>query len=127
MHNRIKQLRKSLNLNQAEFGDRIGVKQAAIAAYEKGTRTPLDAVLLAICREYGINETWLRTGEGEMYAELPEDDLVKRTTELLGAHDPLFETFVYMYSELSPESRAALLKKGAELFNDALRRQKDKE
>ena len=58
---------------------------------------------------------------------MPEDDLIKRTTELLGKHDPFFESLVYMYSELSDESRKIFLEKGAALFNDALRRQKEKE
>lgn len=67
MQDRIKQLRKSLRLNQTEFGERIGVKQGSVAGYEKGARVPLDAVINSICREFNVNEDWLRTGEGEMY------------------------------------------------------------
>ena len=50
MNNRIKELRKSLGLNQTEFGERIGVKQGSIASYESGARTPLDTVINSICR-----------------------------------------------------------------------------
>ena len=67
MKDRIKELRKSLGLNQTEFGARIGVGQTAIAGYESGNRGLSDAIIKSIVREFGVNETWLRTGAGEMY------------------------------------------------------------
>ena len=67
MHTRIKALRNALGLNQTDFGAAVGVKQTTVAGYENGTRTPIDAVVSAICREFNVNETWLRTGEGEMF------------------------------------------------------------
>lgn len=73
MKDRIRQLRKDLGLNQTDFGDRIGVKQGSIAAYENGLRTPIDAVITSICREFGVNEEWLRYGTGEMYVKLSKD------------------------------------------------------
>lgn len=73
MKDRIRQLRKDLGLNQTEFGDRIGVKQGSIASYENGSRTPIDAVITSICREFSVNEDWLRTGTGDMYVELSKD------------------------------------------------------
>lgn len=66
MQNRIKELRKSLGLNQTEFGEKLGVAQTTIAGYENGSRDVSDAIIKSICREYGVNETWLRTGAGEM-------------------------------------------------------------
>lgn len=76
MKDRIKMIRKNSNLNQTEFGSRIGVKQSAVTGYESGTRTPIDAIIISICREFNVREKWLRTGEGDMY-NLPLDD---RTT-----------------------------------------------
>ena len=66
MQNRIKELRKSLGLNQTEFADKLGIATSTISCYELGTRVPSDAIIKSICREYGVNETWLRTGAGEM-------------------------------------------------------------
>lgn len=66
MQNRIKELRKSLGLNQTEFGAKIGVATSAISGYELGTISPSNAIIKSICREYGVNETWLRTGAGDM-------------------------------------------------------------
>ena len=67
MNNRIKELRKSLGLNQTEFGERIGVKQGSIASYESGARTPLDTVIISICREFNVSKIWLIEGRGEMF------------------------------------------------------------
>lgn len=67
MHTRIKALRNALGLNQTDFGAAVGVKQTTVAGYENGIRTPIDAVVSAICREFNVNEIWLRTGEGEMF------------------------------------------------------------
>lgn len=65
MKNRIKQIRKDHKLTQVEFGERIGVKGNTITNYETGLRNPTDAVILSICREFNVNEDWLRTGIGE--------------------------------------------------------------
>lgn len=70
MKERIKNIRKYLKLNQTEFGARLGVKQTTVASWELGTRDPQDMVIKAICDNYGVNETWLRTGEGEMFVQL---------------------------------------------------------
>ena len=69
MGERIKELRKALGLNQTDFGNRIGLKQGSVAGYENGARTPLDAVITSICREFNVNEVWLRTGVGDMFNE----------------------------------------------------------
>ena len=63
MKDRIKQVRKALHLNQTEFGLLVGVKGNTIANYEIGLRTPSEAVLFSICREFNVNNDWLRTGE----------------------------------------------------------------
>ena len=67
MNERLKLLRRELQLNQTEFGNRLGLKQSAVANYENGTRQPLDTVITSICREFGVSEQWLRTGEGKMF------------------------------------------------------------
>lgn len=66
MKDRIKEIRKNANLNQTEFGERIGVAQTTIAGYENGSRAVPNVTIAAICREFGVNETWLRTGSGSM-------------------------------------------------------------
>ena len=66
MQNRINEVRKLFGLNQTEFGAKLGVAQTTIGGYENGSRSVSDAIIKSICREFGVNETWLSTGAGEM-------------------------------------------------------------
>ncbi len=73
MHNRIKEVRKSAGLTQQEFADRLGIPRSNVGGYETGARAPADAAVKLICREFHINELWLRTGEGKMTAPVNRD------------------------------------------------------
>lgn len=77
MKDRIKKIRKELDLTQQEFADRIGIARGNIAAYEVGKNAPSDSVISLICREFSVNENWLRTGEGDMFMELPRDEQIE--------------------------------------------------
>ena len=70
MNERIKKVRKSLELTQQEFAERIGMKRNSIALIENGRNTS-DQTVFAICREFNVNEEWLRTGAGECSRLLP--------------------------------------------------------
>lgn len=83
MEERIKKLRKALGLTQKEFGERIGVKPNTIGTYEIGRNKPIDAVIALICREFNVNETWLRTGEGEMFVQQSKEDELAAAVERL--------------------------------------------
>lgn len=92
MKERIKQIRKNERLTQTEFGERIGVKGNTITNYETGLRNPTDAVIKAICREFNVNETWLRTGEGDMFIQLTRDEQIEQFVgELLKDEDDSFK------------------------------------
>lgn len=66
---RIRILRKELSLTQAEFGDKIGLKQAVIGQMENNTRNITDRTILLICEKYSVSSQWLRDGVGEMFVE----------------------------------------------------------
>ena len=74
MNERLKKLRKTLDMTQQEFADRIGTKRNTIAKYETDTNVPSAAVISLICREFNVNEEWLREGKGEMFIKMPRDD-----------------------------------------------------
>ena len=67
MNERIKSLRKEVGLTQKSFAEKIKVAPNSIARYELGDRKPSDAIINSICREFNVNEEWLRTGQGEMF------------------------------------------------------------
>lgn len=115
MKERIRQLRKELGLNQTDFGERIGVKQGSVAGYESGARTPIDAVITSICREFDVNEDWLRTGEGEMFKERsPSDEVGYYVEDLLdydGHGNPFYDMIIEMmktYTELDEKSQTVI-------------------
>lgn len=66
MNNRIKDIRKKHNLSQDAFGKRLGITGASVSRLESGDREPSDQTVLSICREFSVNELWLRRGEGDM-------------------------------------------------------------
>lgn len=70
MKERIKELRKKLSLTQQEFADKLGIKRNTIANYEVGRNEPIDAIVSLICREFNVNENWLRNGVGSAFVEV---------------------------------------------------------
>lgn len=72
MEERLKELRKSLGLNQEDFGSKLGLTRSAICNYENGSRTLMEQTIISICREFNVNRAWLTDGIGEMFTNLPE-------------------------------------------------------
>jgi transcriptional regulator with XRE-family HTH domain len=107
---RIKTLRKALGLTQQEFADKIGIKRGAVANYELGRNEPIDAVLSLICREFHVDEHWLRTGEGEMFVRLSlEEELAQYAAQVLT--DPAQELqreLLRIMARLDPQDWSAL-------------------
>ena len=69
MKDRIKRIRKDMNMNQTEFGEAIGTTLAAYSKYETGKVIPDKTTRMLICQKFNVNETWLETGEGSPYKE----------------------------------------------------------
>ena len=117
MKDRIKKLRKALDLTQREFGERIGVKGTTIANYELGRNEPGDAIIFSICREFNVNEEWLRTGSGEMFLQSNRNaDIARLTKELLSEESDSFKNrFISMLSNLSVDEWEYLERKAKEL------------
>lgn len=107
MNERIKKLRRSLDLTQQEFADRIGVKRNTIANYEIGRNVPIDSVLALIVREFHVNEMWLRSGEGEMFAPSATSalDTLAKEQNLTHGEYILIEKLLH----LKPEVRQGIL------------------
>ena len=76
MNQRIKQLRRILDLTQQDFAERIGLKQNSIALIESGKRNISNQAVLSICRTFSVNGTWLRTGEGEIFNEMWREEQI---------------------------------------------------
>ena len=103
-------MRKALDLTQQEFAARIGTTQNSLAGYETGRRNPSSSVVNNICKEFRVNETWLRTGSGEMFREVSrEDEITEFVERVLADESADFKRrFIAALSKLSPEGWDAL-------------------
>lgn len=101
MNTRIKKIRKDLDLTQQVFAERIGLKQNSIALIESGKRNISDQAILSICREFNVNEEWLRTGTGEIFKASPSSILDALADEYNLSHAAyiIVEKFVNMKPE----------------------------
>ena len=77
MNKRVKEIRKALDLTMEKFGARLGVKKNTISQIESGKNGLTDQMLRSICREFNVNEEWLRYGRGEMFI-VAYDDFMKQ-------------------------------------------------
>ena len=92
MKERIKKIRTHLGLTQQKFADRLGLKRQTIAAYEIGNIEPSDSTLLLICKEFDINEEWLRTGKGTMKKALTKNQEIGAfANEVMNLPDEAFK------------------------------------
>ena len=112
MQNRIKELRKNvLKLTMEKFGERLGVGKTAISNIENGNRNVTEQMCKSICREFGVNEEWLRYGTGDILV-IPEDKTAALVAELLDNPDNHFYksvlNLVATYNQMSPASQKVL-------------------
>ena len=115
MNERLKKLRKELDMTQQEFADSIGIKRSTMATYESGRNEPIDAVISLICKQHNVNEDWLRSGEGEMFEQLTEQEKIMKYTAMLlrdtdSAVASATQSFIVTYEQLDDTSKATLEK-----------------
>lgn len=96
---RVCAVRKKRGMTMEQFGGHLGVSKTAISRIEKGNRGLTEQMLISICREFGVNEDWLRTGVGDMF--IPEDVRYLNSVSKLGNEQNSFKKFcINMLMEL---------------------------
>ncbi len=120
MNNRIKKLRKTLELTQQEFADKISVKRNTVATYEMGRSEPSDAAISLICREFNVNENWLRNNEEPMFIQKSKkDELAQYIEKFLSNETNSFkERLVSTLIRLNDSDWEVLEKIAIKIFND---------
>lgn len=108
MKDRIREVREHFGLSMEKFGSRIGIGKASISLLESGKNNPSVQTITLICREFGVNEQWLRTGEGEMFEQTRVSVLDRLSTEydLSREQRSVIEAFL----DLDPQERDVILK-----------------
>ncbi len=104
---RIRQLRKELHLTQAEFAEKIGLKPTAVLMYEKGSRKVTEQSLSLIVQNFGVNESWLRYGTGEIMQRTDETLLAQLADEYHLSADQ--QVLVKSFLSLTSEQRASIV------------------
>lgn len=107
MNNRIRKIRKALNLSQKEFAEKIGLKQNSISYMEKDGSTVTEQNIKTICSQFNVNENWLRTGNGKMFIE----------------NERKQREFFDVFDNLSPILQDYLIKTAKDLLNTQSRLQ----
>ena len=120
MNERIKKLRKSLGLTQQALADKLKIKRNTIAKYETGRGEPIDAVIALICREFHVNERWLRTGEGEMFIDITKEEEIAAFigNALADETDTFKKRFIAMLARLNSDEWALLEKMAKEMLDN---------
>lgn len=107
---RVRDLRKHFGLTLEQFGKNLGVGKTAISKIEKNERGLTEQMVVAICREYGVSEKWLRDGEGEMFVPVTRSEKIARFAgELMKDETPEFRRqIVEILADLNDEQWDAL-------------------
>jgi transcriptional regulator with XRE-family HTH domain len=105
MNERIRELRKVLNLSGEKFGTRIGIKKSAVSKMESGETAITEQTIKLIVAEFGISEIWLRTGGGEMYGDKARAERLNAALNKEG--NEFIREVIYKMTELSTEQAAA--------------------
>lgn len=109
MKNRILKIRKDSKLNQEDFGLRLNLTKNYISLIETGNRIPSDRTISDICREFNVNEDWLKNGTGDMYKE-KDGSFSELLVELEDSDDDFIESLITVYMGLDEDSKSALRK-----------------
>lgn len=107
---------KNIKLSQEKFGHKVGLSKYAISGFENGNRSVTDRTITDICREFNVNEHWLRTGEGEMFAK-PERislDEFAAQNELTSLELDIIKALI----EIPKEVRAKLVSRFKSIFGE---------
>lgn len=110
---RVSELRKQLGLTLEKFGKPLGVGKTAISRIENGERGLTEQMMKSICREYNVNEEWLRNGQGDMFRK-PSDEIgyyVEGLLEYEGSGNPFYDMIIEMmktYHDLDEKSKTVI-------------------
>jgi transcriptional regulator with XRE-family HTH domain len=116
---RLASLINALGIKKVRFAERIKVDQSYITKLVKGAGQPSDLLIAAICHEYNVNETWLRTGQGDMFTETAkEDQLLAFMGDVMHGAPDFRRHLMSVLSRMTPEEWALLEKKAWELVGE---------
>ena len=104
LNERINILIEKLNISKAKFAERLKISQAYVSQLCSGVRDPSERTIQDICREFGCNEVWLRTGEGEPFKERTrEEEIMRAAVQTVKGSNEFRKALAYMWAQLDEE------------------------
>lgn len=105
INSRISAVIRASGLTKTAFGERLNVSQSHVSRLANGETAPSDRTIVDICREFGVSEHWLRTGQGEMFVRLSrEEEITKFAMSIVRNPDSEFQRrFISVLAQLTPE------------------------
>ena len=104
MHTRISYVIRNSGLTKTDFAKRLGLSQPFISKVCSGDSTPSDRTIADICREFGCNEAWLRTGKGDPFKERTlEETIMRFAVQINKGSDDFRKAYVAMLANLSDD------------------------
>lgn len=125
MKDRVKLVRKQEGLTQADFGASLGVSRATIASIESGRQAINDTFIRLLCLKFDIDESWLRTGQGEMYVNISRDEeIITAVSEIFDGEDQFKKDLISVLVKLPEEHWSVLAEFAAEMLKKQEERNK---
>ena len=115
---RLKTVRKELNLTLDKFGEKIGLKKATLSKMENDTSGLTDQTIMLICREFNVNEEWLRNGTGDMFNPLSESGNLIDQLAAEYTLDDFQRKLLTEYLSLTPAQKSAVKTFLNKLYNE---------
>ena len=104
MKSRITEIRKHFNLSQAEMADRLGLSRNFISLVENGNRIPSDRTITDICREFGVDRTWLVDGIGEPFRPVDRNEQIAAVLgQAIGSNATARDRLIRAFCQLPDE------------------------
>lgn len=115
---RVREVRKSLNLTLEKFGERIGLKKNSLSQIENGRNSLTDQTASSICREFNVSEEWLRNGTGKMFVDLSRKIQLARFFGEVQVDEGFKNHFVSAISTMTVDEWAFIERKMREIFEE---------
>lgn len=105
LKDRIKLIRRNAGLTQEKFAELLGIKRNTVATYETTSKIPMESIITSICREFNVNENWLRTGTGDMYCYSGNGDEFQTALNEINTNDPMAKQVILNYWRMNSSEK----------------------
>lgn len=110
---------RASGMTKTAFAEKLNITQAYVSALCGGKKTPSDRTIIDICREFDVNEYWLRTGEGEMFIQKSRgDEIAAFVGDILRDDSDFRQKFISVLARMTTDEWKLLERKVLELAEE---------